>query len=78
MDISSIALQGLDQASAQLDAAASVIAGSGAPQNGAALDTVTLSEALIALMASQNAFAANIDVLKSADQIQQHTLNILA
>jgi flagellar hook protein FlgE len=77
VDISSIALQGLEQAYAQLDAAASCIAGTGAVQYGAALDTVSLSEELVALMTAQSLFAANINVLKTADQTQQSLLNIL-
>lgn len=78
MDISSIALQGLDQASKQLDAAASSITAIGAPQIAVSLDTVNLSEDLIALMGSKNAFEAKFDVLKTADQILRSTLNLLA
>jgi len=78
MDISSIALQGLEQASTQLDAAASCIAGAGAVQYGVALDTVSVSQELVALMTAQSLFAANINVLKTADQAQQSPLNILA
>lgn len=77
MDISSIALQGLEQVSAQLDAAASNIAGAGS-QNGATLDVVSLSQEVVALITLQAAFASNIDVLKTGEQTQQSILNVLA
>jgi flagellar hook protein FlgE len=79
MDLSSIALQGLDQASAQLDAAASRIAGAGMPSgDGASLDTVSLSEEMVALMSAKNLFSANVASLKTADQTQQNLLDIMA
>lgn len=79
MDLSSIALQGLDRASAQLDAAAGAISGAGAPlQDGAPVDFVSLSQETVALMSAKALFAANIEVLKTVAQTQQSTLNILA
>jgi flagellar hook protein FlgE len=79
MDISSIALQGLELASAQLDAAASRIASAGAASpDGAAVDVVSLSEEMVALLSAKTLFAANIEVLKTADQIQQNALNVFA
>jgi len=79
MDLSSIALQGLELASAQLDVAASRIAGAGAAsQDGAPVDVVSLSQEMVALMSAKTLFAANIDVLRTADQTQQSTLNLLA
>jgi hypothetical protein len=56
-DVSSIALQGLEQASAQLDAAATQIASAGT--DGSPVDTVSLSEEMVALMSAKTAFAAN-------------------
>lgn len=80
MDLSSIALQGLELASAQLDAAASAIAGAGATSASQPLpvDTVSLSAEMVALMSSQNLFAANVAVMKTAEQTQQSLLNVLA
>jgi flagellar hook-associated protein FlgK len=79
MDISSIALQGLEQASAQVDAAAVQIASAGsASGNAAPVDTVSLSEEMVALMSAKTAFAANVSVLKTAEQTQQNVLNVMA
>ena len=79
MDVSSIALQGLEQASAQLDAVATRIASAGAVAGGAApVDVVSLSEEMVALMSAKTAFAANVAVLKTAEQTQQSVLNVMA
>jgi flagellar hook protein FlgE len=79
MDVSLIALQGLEQASAQVDAAASQIASAGSFSDAPApTDTVSLSEEMVALMSAKTAFAANVDVLKTAEQAQQNVLNVMA
>ena len=79
MDVSSIALQGLEQASAQLDAAASRVASAGSASDGTAVvDIVSLSEEMVALMSAKTAFAANAAVLKTAEQTQQSVLNVMA
>lgn len=79
MDISAVALQGLDQASAQLDSAATQIAsmGAGSP-DGANLDVVSLSEEMVALMSAKTLFSANLSTLKTADQVQQSTIDLMA
>jgi hypothetical protein len=79
MDISAIALQGLDQASAQLDAAAAGIASAGAASpDGANLDIVSLSEEMVALMSAKTIYSANLSTLKAADQIQKSTIDLMA
>jgi len=79
MDASAIALQGLEQASTQVDAAAVRIASAGsASDGGGSLDTVSLSEEMVALMSAKTAFAANVSVLKTAEQTQQSLLNVMA
>jgi hypothetical protein len=79
MDISAIALQGLDQASAQLDAAAAGIASAGAASpDGANLDIVSLSEEMVALMSAKTMDLANLSTLKTADQIQKSTIDLIA
>jgi hypothetical protein len=61
MDISAIALQGLDQASAQLDAAAAGIASAGAASpDGANLDVVSLSEEVEALISAKTLYSADL------------------
>jgi len=77
MDISAIALQGLDQASAQLDTAASRIASAGASSpDGASLDTVSLSQEMVALMSAKTLFSANLSTLTTAEQIQKSTIDM--
>ena len=79
MDVSSIALQGLEQASAQVDGAASQIASAGSFSDGAVpTDIVSLSEEMVALMSAKTAFSANVDVVKTAEQLQQSVLNLMA
>ena len=77
MDVSSIALQGLQQAETQLNAAAATIANAGANSvNGANLDVVDLSAEMVALMSAQNLFDANLATLKTADQMQKSLIDI--
>ncbi len=75
MDVSSIALQGLQQADAQLNAAASAIANA---SDGSGVDVVDLSKEMVAMMAAQTMFAANLDTLKTADQMQKNLLDVTA
>jgi uncharacterized protein YjbI with pentapeptide repeats len=79
MDLSTIALQGLQQANAQLNSAASSIASfqSSTPA-GANVDTVDLSDAIVALLSAKNLYSANLATTKTAEQISQSTLDILA
>ncbi len=79
MDISAIALQGLDQASAQLETAVAGIASAGAVSpDGANLDTVSLSEEVVALVSAKTMYSANLSTLKTADQIQKSTIDVVA
>jgi flagellar hook protein FlgE len=79
MDISAIALQGLDQASAQLDASAAQIASAGAASpNGSNPDVVNLSAEMVALMSAQNSFSINLATLETADQMQQNVIDLTA
>lgn len=78
MDLSAIALQGLQQADVQLEAAAANLANAGANFAGPTLDTVDLATQIVALNSAQDAFAVNLDTLKTADQVQQTVLNLLA
>jgi len=77
MNPSSIALQGLEQASAQLDAAASAIAQSGAP-SGAGVAVVSLSSEMVALTTAQTQFEASVTTLQTADQMQQSLFDVMA
>jgi flagellar basal body rod protein FlgC len=79
MDSSSIALQGLQQADTQLNAAAAAIASAGATSaNGSTPDVVDLSSEIVALVSAQDSFSANLATLETADQIQQNLLDVTA
>ena len=79
MDLSAIALQGLQQADAQLNAAASKIASLGASSaNGAGLDSVDLSAEVVALMSARNQTAANLATLHTASEIQKNVIDLMA
>jgi len=78
MDLSAIALQGLQQADTQLNAAAIRIASCGASAPDAAnLDTVDLSSQVVALMAAKNAFAINLKTLQTANEVSQNLMNVM-
>jgi flagellar hook protein FlgE len=79
MDLSAVALQGLEQAQVQLQNAATRLAGAGTESpDGAGLDTVELSAEIVALMSAKNQFSANLSTLKTADQIQKSLLDVTA
>jgi hypothetical protein len=73
MSVSSIALGGLNQAQASLESTAQRIsapAGQG--------DSVSLSTDAVSLLQAKNDFAANINVLKVADEIAKSTIDLVA
>jgi len=79
MDVSSTALQGLDQAQAQVNRSAARLASIGtSTAAGAGVDTADLSQEMVSLLAAKNQFGANIDILKIADEMQKNTINLLA
>ena len=79
MDISAIALQGIQQADAQLEQAAARIASYGsASPDGASLDTVDLSTEMVALMSAQNQTSLNLAVLKTANEVQKSLIDVMA
>jgi flagellar basal body rod protein FlgC len=79
MDISSIALQGLQQADVQLEAAAINIANLGeSTPDGATLDVVDLSSAMVALMSAKIDFSANLKTLQTANEMQKSMLDLTA
>jgi len=79
MDLSAIALQGVEQGQVQLQNAALRLAGAGADSpDGAGADVVDLSAEMVALMSAQTQFSANLSTLKTADQLQKTTLDLMA
>ena len=73
MDISSIALQGLEQANVQADAAAAQIASSAGSG-----DVGSLSAEMVSLMESKILASASAAALTTADQMQQSLLDVTA
>jgi hypothetical protein len=75
MDITAVALQGLQEAQARIDKASaslsrlSIDASSG--------DSVDLSSEVIALIAAQGQVETSVATAKSADQVEQKLLDVL-
>jgi hypothetical protein len=78
VDISAIALQGLEQAQVQLQTAATRLASAGLSSDGYNLDSVDLSAGIVALMSAKNNFSVNASLLKTADEIQKTAINLMA
>jgi hypothetical protein len=79
MDLTAIALQGLDQASAQLESAASAIASfQSSNPAGANQDTVDLSAAVVAFLSAKNLYSANLATVKAADEIVKTSIDLIA
>ena len=78
MDLSAIALQGLQQAEIQLGNVATRLAGAGASPAGANLDIVDLSAEMVALMSAKTNVSVNLSVLKTVSQIQKDAIDLMA
>ena len=80
MDLTGIALQGLQQADVQLNQAAAGIAsyGAAASTTGANVDTVDLSAEVVALMSAKNQNAVNLKTLQTGNEIQKTTIDLMA
>ena len=79
MDLSSVALSGIAQAQLRLGQAATrVSAVAGTSMDGAPVDTVDLSAAMVSILGARNDVEANINVLKIANDMQCEVMNLLA
>ena len=78
MDLSAIALQGLQQADAQVEAAAANLVSAGSDPSAGNIDTVALSTQILALNSAQTLAKISVATLKTADQIQKNILDIQA
>jgi hypothetical protein len=72
VDISAIALGGLNQAQSKFENAAKRVASGGSG------DTVELSSDAVAMISAKNDYAVNIQALKVADNMQRSVLDLLA
>ncbi len=77
MDISSIALQGLEQADSQLQTAAVSLASLGSSSS-AGVDIATLSSDVVALQTAQTSVELNLSLIRTADKIEKATVNLSA
>jgi len=71
MQLTGIALEGLRQAEAKLDSVARRTA-TPSPE-----DSVQLSRNAVELIEAKNAYAANLKLITSAEQVEDHILDIL-
>jgi hypothetical protein len=79
VELSAIALTGLDRAQARFEQSArSVTAATAPPTDSATADTVDLTTASVNLLAAKQDFAVNLKVLQTADRLDRSTLDILA
>ena len=78
MQIFASALQGLNAAETQLDQTASRISRAGGTESGAAPDSVDLSTDMVNLLTAKQQFAANLKSIGAGNEIDKHTLDILA
>ena len=74
MDISSIALTGMQDAQGRFERAVAGVTKASTDSQ----DTVDLSQHAVDLVAAKNQFAADVQVERTADQMQKSLLNILA
>lgn len=75
MDLPSIALSGLQMAQARVETAGRRMITATSPE--ASGDTVDLSAAMVELMASKRGFEANIQLMKTADEMAGQVINLL-
>ena len=79
MHLSALALQGVQPAETQLEAAATRIASFGATSpDGDCLDTVDLSTEMVALLSAKEQASANLQTLRTAGEISKNLIDVLA
>ena len=77
MSISSSALAGITQALKQFDQAAEGIRRATQPETGS-VDQLDLSTEAVKLLAARTAVQASLEVAKTADEVNQHVIDLLA
>ena len=79
MDISAIALQGLQRAEIRLENAATRIASYGADaRDSIALDVVEFAAVAVALTSARNQISFNLKILSAANEIRKNMVNVMA
>lgn len=72
MNVSAIATNGLHQAEAGFQKAASQLSNTADAE-----DSVSLSDAVVGLIQNRNEYSANIQTLKVADQMEKEAIDII-
>jgi hypothetical protein len=78
MDFSAIALQGINQAQAQLDATATSLASAGTPLSSGGVDVVDVASQMVAMNSAEILLQLNLSTLKTADQLQKNVIDLIA
>jgi len=79
MDLSAIALQEVQQAETQLEAAATRLASYGAASSdGISPDTIDLSAEVVALLSAKQQALVNLQTLKTAGEISKTLIDVMA
>ena len=79
MNIAAIALDGLNQAQTRFDQTARRLASIGAaPPAGVPADPADLSTDMVSLISARNQFATNLQVARTAGEIDRQALDLLA
>jgi hypothetical protein len=78
MDVLGIAQQGLQQAQGQFDKSAQQMAGVSSGSSQKAGDSVSLSDAAVSLVNSQEQYESGLGVVHVAKEMEKATLNLLA
>ena len=73
MNLTAIALQGIESAGEQVNASARKIAAAGSGSS----DIVDLSTAAVEMMQAKNGYEANVNVMKTAQEMDKHLLDVL-
>lgn len=79
MQVSNHGLEGMARALERLQKTSERIARAGVPaQNAAADDVVDLSPELVAMLEARNAYEANLEMTRAANEMAARTLDLLA
>src|ERR1035441_2758951 len=79
MEFSDSAVRGLKQEEKGLEQAKTRVASAGGTPNGTGpVDTVDLSDSMVAMLTARQEFTANLNAFKTADEIQRQTIDLLA
>lgn len=77
VDLFGVALQGIEHSQDRFDSVSSQFASPSA-LSGGTVDTANLSQAATALLSAKGDFESNLELMKTADEMQQTAIDLLA